>query len=223
MVNDVKNLSSQLRLFPFLSNLSPHGSELLLNSAKIVELPPKHVLIKQHQKPTHAYFIVNGLVELLRECQSGESVLVTLVSNAGMIGQLFILDGKPSSATVKTVAPTTAIQVPITIVQTLINTEPSMTKGILYSMAKRLQDTTNQVESIAIESLRERVLHLLQVLAKHFPDRTITLSHAELASLAGGSRARVSEILEQFEKEHILQLHNRKITVNMPSSVSRKK
>jgi len=92
-----------------------------------------------------------------------------------------------------------------------MNTYSHFTINLLETWAKKVRVINKQRENNFSLQLKERTLYALQILSTHFPNNEISLAQEELALIVGASRARVTEVLNELEKQKLIALSNRKI------------
>jgi len=107
------------------------------------------------------------------------------------------------------------------LIQTL-RAEPDLALGIIRSLATRVAEMFDLMEADLLPSLRARVYQRLQRLA-HFngqPDRfghiALPLTQQEIAQSVNASRPKVQQELKRMEREGILRLGYRRVTLLRP-------
>jgi CRP-like cAMP-binding protein len=104
------------------------------------------------------------------------------------------------------------------LIQTL-RTEPDLALGIIRSLATRVAEMFDLMEADLLPSLRSRVYQRLQRLAQFNgqPDRfghiVLSLTQLDIAQTVNASRPKVQQELKRMEKEGLLRLGYRRITL----------
>ena len=107
------------------------------------------------------------------------------------------------------------------LIQTL-RTEPDLALGIIRSLATRVAEMFDLMEADLLPSLRARVYQRLQRLAQFNgqPDRlghiALNLTQQEIAQSVNASRPKVQQELKRMEREGILRLGYRRVTLLRP-------
>jgi type IV pilus assembly protein PilB len=92
------------------------------------------------------YIIKAGMVEVRKKDPvTGIDFLVAQLSEGAAVGEMSLLTGKPRSATVTTVQPTTVFTLTRADFRNLLTQHPEISLGLARILAERLEDATKQV------------------------------------------------------------------------------
>jgi CRP-like cAMP-binding protein len=92
-----------------------------------------------------------------------------------------------------------------------MDTYPPFAKNLLLLWAEKVRNTNQQREALFSLPLKERTRATLKALAPHFSNNEIPLTQEELSTIIGASRARVTEVLHELEKEKVISFSTRNI------------
>jgi CRP-like cAMP-binding protein len=126
-----------LRRVPLFSDLSTAQLEGLSPFVDEVETQAGHVLIDQDGFGQELLIIVDGKVEVTRD---GRHLLD--LGPGEFVGEIALLDGGPSTATVTTREPTTVLSVSKRAFDTVLDRIPGLPHELLRSLAARLRAAT---------------------------------------------------------------------------------
>ena len=129
-----EQLLSQTRLF---AGVNAAGLASIAERITEVDVPADRVLARQGEIGTGFFVIVSGSVRVVRD---GETLAV--LGPGDFFGELSVIDGKPRTAQVVSVEPTTCLALATWDFEAVIGEQPSVAMAILRELANRLRDLT---------------------------------------------------------------------------------
>src|SRR5207249_6939702 len=109
-----------------------------------------------------------------------------------------------------------------------LDKHPEATRALLRSLAEQIQAHESFVDDLLFLDLKGRVAkRLLQLVTPSLEvlpkDGTIvpTITHADLASLCGGSRENVTRILTEFQRRNLIEKDNGRFRLKKVSGLAR--
>lgn len=200
-----------LKSYFLFSDLSNSELEEIAQEAQEKVFPPKKLLITQDEPTAGVYIIYKGLVKSYLISIEGKIIPLRATPPMGIVGEVEIIDDHPR-VNVEALQETHVLWFTKPYFKTLLK-KPSVTFHLLSIVTQKLRNANRrEAEQISL-SLKERTWDILQTLSQHFQNKEISLSQEEFAMLVGATRARVTEILNDFEKEKLISLAHKKITV----------
>lgn len=193
--------------------LNQEEVEILFSKSKKQNLPPKTVFIEQGQNSDTAYFIVDGTVNVYRMDEDGNEISVAILGKRDVVGEMAVIDSKPRATYVKTLKDTTVLSLSGADFKEILQKHSEIALHLLSILSQRLRDTDQQLEDLHGKPLADRTWNTLKVLNSYFNNNQIALTHEELASIIGATRARVTETLDSLESEGKILLSPKKITL----------
>ncbi len=200
-----------LKTFELFSDLTTTQLEVIANSVKEKEIETKTVFIEQDTETDLAYFIYEGGIRVYRITPDGDEINLSIGGAGEVVGEMALVDHGPRSANVETIQTTKALTLSDNEFKKILENHPEIAFSLLLIFSKRVRKLNEFVEEVVSQKLPQRTWHILEVLSKYFSDKEITLSQEELAQIIGATRARVTEILNDFEKENKIVLSHKKI------------
>src|SRR5262245_59497452 len=166
VATDTQHLVQFLKNVKLFAELSPDSLAKLGGCLKTAEFPPSEVIVREGAPGVSMYIINSGLVEVRKnDTSSGIDFLVAQLSEGAAVGEMSLLTGKPRSATVTTVHPTTVFTLTRADFRTLLTQYPEISLGLARILAERLEEATKHVGieyvSLFRHKLDRRVLGLL--------------------------------------------------------------
>ena len=167
------------------------------------------------------FFIIRkGRVKVNIVHEDGREIILSLLGEGEVFGELSLLDGQPRSANVVTAEPTELIILRRDHFIDLIYKHPHIAAAMLSELAGRLRKTDMQIEGLALMNVASRVSKTILNLVLEQGSETaegIVLekrpTHQELAKMAGTTRETVTRVLSRLEKEGYIRCKGRQILV----------
>lgn len=151
--------------------------------------------------------IGEGRVRLAVTASDGRELSVRHAGPGDVLGEIAVLDGGRRSADAVALTPLLVHQMRREMFMRLTAAYPAIAAGAIALLCRRLRDTTDQLENIALHSIEVRLARFLLVgLSGRAapPGRRVALdlafSQSELAQLLGASRPKVNGALGVLEK-----------------------
>lgn len=145
----------------------------------------------------------SGRVRLSLITQAGRELTLRHAEPGDTLGELALFDQEPRSADAMAVLDTIGYVLARGDYETLASEHPALTMGVARYLSRRLRETTEQLESIALYPLEARAARFLlftlrQLNGLDLPSRAtlrLEISQTELATVLGASRPKVNRAL----------------------------
>jgi CRP/FNR family transcriptional regulator, cyclic AMP receptor protein len=159
------------------------------------------------------YMIFSGSVKIYTTGTNGEEKILTICKTGENFGEMSLIDGKPRSASAKTLEDSTLITITGDRFLGLLREHFDITLGITRELSNRLRDTTQHVNDLTFLDARTRVIKSLVKLANKHGLRigsTITiklvLNYDEISQMAGVQKVTLMQVIRDLEEKQILQI-----------------
>jgi type IV pilus assembly protein PilB len=146
VANDAEQLVHFLKNVKLFAELSPDSLVKLGSCLKTAEFPVAEVIVREGAPGVSMYIVKAGIVEVRKKDPvTGIDFLVAQLSEGAAVGEMSLLTGKPRTATVTTVSPTTVFTLTRADFRNLLTQHPEISLGLARILAERLEDATKQV------------------------------------------------------------------------------
>ena len=139
-------------LIEFLKNVSlfadlPDESlEKLGTSLKATDFPPYETIMREGAPGVSMYIIKTGLVEVRKKDPlTGIDFMFSQLGPGSSVGELSLLTGRPRSATVNTLEPTSILSLTRADFRTLLIQYPEISLGMARVLAERMEESNKKV------------------------------------------------------------------------------
>ena len=155
----------------------------------------------------HIIVVASGRIRISVMSDDGRELSVRHATEGHVIGEIATLDGGPRSAEAVALTPVQAFLLMRADLQRLQSRFAHVAPAMITFLCKRLRDTTEQLEAIALYPIEVRLARFLLVALQGRtaePGKRISLelgfSQSELAQLLGASRPKVNGALRLLEE-----------------------
>ena len=155
--------------------------------------------------------------------------MLGLVGQGGCIGEVAALDGGPRSATVTAVEATETLMLTREELLAVVRSDPELALAVIATLAARLRMADVRLEDAYFSDLGTRLARRLLLIAEEHGHKTgagivspLPLTQAELASMLGAGRPRVSGLLNSFQDAGLIRLGRGSFTVLQPDALLRR-
>ena len=211
---------SLLRRVPLFEVLKDDDLEAVARVTITRSYDKDQVIILAEEEGDALFIIADGQVKVSIVSEDGREVILSLLGEGAVFGELSLLDGKPRSANVVATQDTELYMVRRADFLQLIYTVPQIAVGLLAELAARLRKTDRKIEGLALLDVTSRISEtLLQLADEQGSETTFGVSleerptHQQLASMSGTTRETVSRVLKRLEGQGYISSEGRSITI----------
>lgn len=191
------------RSFPMFAELDAGVLAALAGVAVPQVWPAGTVLFQRGDPGDWMVALESGRVRLSLVTRTGRELTLRHAGPGDTLGELALFDGEPRSADATALVATTGHVLHRRDLEALARSHPGLMQGVARYLSRRLRETTEQLESIALYSLEARLARfvlftLRQLDGDELADTAhlaLDISQTELATLLGASRPKVNRAL----------------------------
>lgn len=178
--------------------------------------PKNAVIINEGDRGDTLYVILSGKVKVYVSDDDGREMILDTHDAGEYVGEMS-LDGRPRSASVMTLEPTTCAVLSRDELRAAIARNPDIALAIIEKLIERARIATDNVKNLALMDVYGRVARLLLSLAREengklvVPDR---MTQQDIADRVGASRDMISRIFKDLTIGGYVTVENRQITIH---------
>jgi len=178
--------------------------------------PKNTVFITEGDSSDSVFVVLTGKVKVFISDTEGHEMILDTQGPGEYVGEM-ALDGKPRSASVMTLEPSTFSVVAREPIREAIRNNPDFALDMISKIIDRARLATNSVKDLALLDVYGRVARLLLNMSVEkdgklcIPDK---LTQQEIAERVGASRDMVSRIFRDLTAGGYITVENRFITIN---------
>jgi CRP/FNR family cyclic AMP-dependent transcriptional regulator len=186
-------------------------------------------LFHQGDPSPDVFFLISGRVEISSLSASGHRQLHTTLDRPQFFGELGVLGDMARTAAALALEETDVWRTEADEFVSFLAGEPTAARAILRALARQVQSHEAFVEDLLYLDLKGRVAkRLLQLVTPSLDDLPedgavvpAVVTHADLASLCGGSRENVTRILSDLQRRGLVERDGRRFVLRKISSLAR--
>ncbi len=175
-------------------------------------------LFHQGDQSPDVYFLCLGRVEISSLSVTGYRQLHTTLDTPQFFGELGILGDMPRTSSALALEESTVWVAPGEVFLDFLAQRADASRALLRALARQIQSHESFVDDLLFLDLKGRVAkRLIQLVSPGLdelpPDGTTlpsVVTHADLASLCGGSRENVTRILSEFQRRGLVAREGRR-------------
>jgi CRP/FNR family transcriptional regulator, cyclic AMP receptor protein len=206
---------------PFFEGVAPQAIVGLVERGTVRRYRRSTYLFHQGDDAPEVFYLVEGRVQVSSDSASGYRQLHTTLETPQFFGELGVLGGMSRTASALALEESTVWVSPGEVFLGFLSDEPSASRAILRALARQVQSHEAFVEDLLHLDLKGRVAkRLLQLVSPSLdelpPDGAVVpsvVTHADLASLCGGSRENVTRILSDFQRRGLVEREGRRFVL----------
>lgn len=162
------------------------------------------------------YLVLSGRIKVTVESPDGDAMLLATLGANDTFGELALIDGQPRSATAEALDPAELLWIGRDAFRAACSSHPELLESLLLILGRLVRRITGQAADLALLDLEGRVARLLVRLLDATGGSTeldLGLTQSELASMVGGSRQGVNQILHGLARSGHLELQGRRLRI----------
>jgi CRP/FNR family transcriptional regulator/CRP/FNR family cyclic AMP-dependent transcriptional regulator len=174
------------------------------------------------------YFLVEGRIEISSFSPTGTRILHATVDAPQFLGELGVLGDLPRSADLLTLDDTDVWSAPGEAFIAFVTEQPSAARQLLAALARQIQEHQAFADDLLYLDLKGRVAkRLLQMGTPTLEDLPAAgasvpaLTHADLASLCGGSRENVTRIITDLQRRGLVRRDGQRYVLKKPQQLAK--
>jgi len=216
-----------LRKVPLFSELE--DDELTEIGAHFHErsYPKNSVIFLEDETGDYMYVVRQGRVKVVRQLPSGKETILAFHDAGEFFGEMSLLDGGTTPASVIAVAPTTILSLSRRDFRTQLS-NPKVNEALLRMLCQRCREAWAQVELLTLHHAEARIRSLVHQLCRSkgeadAEDGSVRIgsrmTHRELADMAGITRESASRAVSRLQKLGLLRMESGSLRVLDPEAL----
>jgi CRP/FNR family transcriptional regulator, cyclic AMP receptor protein len=225
----VSDLAKAMAGTPLFEDASPSTIARLADEGQIRRYRRGTYLFHQGDDAPDVFFLVSGRVEISSLSQSGHRQLRTTLDVPQFFGELGVLGDQPRSAAALALEDSEVWRTGGPALLAFLIEEPTAAQALLRALARQVLSQEAFVEDLLYLDLKGRVAkRLLQLVSPSLDELPAdgavvpsVVTHADLASLCGGSRENVTRILSDFQRRGFVERDGKRFVLKKISGLAK--
>ncbi|RLA12152.1 MAG: Crp/Fnr family transcriptional regulator [Gammaproteobacteria bacterium] len=197
------------------SGLDDADIEMVASQTVLRQFPKNTVIVSQGDDTDSIYVIIKGKVDVFLHNDKGKEIIINTMGVCESFGELAPLGGIPRQASIITTEDSTFGVISRQVFMDTLLVKPTVSMKIIDLLITRIQDLTEEVSSLALEDVYNRVVRVLYKHADEVGDKLITekLTQQDIASRVGATREMVHRILKELKTGGYITIEGKHITI----------
>ncbi len=189
--------------------------ENVASQTVIRQFPKNTVIVSQGDDTDSFYVILQGKVDVFLHNDKGKEIIINTLVECESFGELAPLGGIPRQASIITTEDSIFGIISRQVFMDTLLTKPSVSMQIIDLLIGRIQDLTEEVSSLALEDVYNRVVRILYKHADEVGEKLVTekLTQQDIASRVGATREMVHRILKELKTGGYISIEGKHITI----------
>lgn len=197
---------------PMFARLSDEDLQALAARLATVSYKAGELVFSRGDASGSLFIIASGRLRISLSTPEGREIAFRVAGPGETVGEIGALDGGERSADAVAIEPVRALALTRADLDRLLDNCRTLSRALIVWLCKRLRETTDQLEGVALLDIEQRLARFLVTLARdRAPEgdgRTrvaLPVSQAEVAHLLGASRPKINVALGVFESEGLIE------------------
>lgn len=177
-------------------------------------------LVRQNEPASHVFLLLRGMVKVVVHSASGVSGLLGVRTAGELVGEMSVLDEQARSASLMTCGPLSFIAIESSRFRALLAEQPQFSFEVTSMISRRLRwANRRRIDAGAYGPLVRIARLLYEIAVDHGSQRHdgwdlgISVTQAEIASLAGIAQRTAERDLRELERRRVITRHYRGLKI----------
>jgi len=212
-----KNEIEHLKNIQLFSSLTDDELHQIKDKLSLKRYKKHEVILFEEDTTEYMYIILNGKTKVIQTTEDGKEILLAMHHSGEFFGEMSLLDGKTSPATVVAMEDSSVAIISRQEFYSLIRAQKTILDNLLLILCSRLRDSWEKIQLLNLKNASHRIKILFLMLSDRYGEKTaegvtlnIKLTHQEIAEMTGMTRETVTRMIDKWQKDgEISVLKNR--------------
>jgi CRP/FNR family cyclic AMP-dependent transcriptional regulator len=160
--------------------------------------------------------VLTGSLKVVVSDEDGREVILSILGQGELFGEMAIFGEQPRSASVVAVTPADLVMIAKQDFRQIMKDNFEVAWRIMCNLAERLRHADRKIESLALMDVYGRVARLLLEMAEERDGQMIVvrkISKQDIAKMIGASREMVSRVMKDLSVQGLIEEGERGIVL----------
>lgn len=203
-----------LRTFPLFQGLPDDRLASVARCAMMRRIPRGQAVVHAGDRTDFIYFVLTGSLKVTVSDEDGREVILSILGQGEIFGEMGMFGEQPRSATVLAVVPSDLVQISKQDFRRIMEENFDIAWRIMTNLAERLRNADRKIESLALMDVYGRVARLLLDMSEDVAGEVIVtrkISKQDIAKMIGASREMVSRVMKDLGLQGLIEETDRGI------------
>lgn len=213
---DLKKVEEGLARNQLFTGLDDFYIKGIISRGEVRTWPAGTQIITEGDPGDAVFFIISGRVKVTLYGEEGREIVLAILNEGDMFGEMSIIDDKPRSANVEAVQELMCLVVTKGAFLDYMSRHHKVYMRFFAYLTGRLREATRKIGGLALLDVCGRIAHTLLGMAKaNGGDKEVVEierpTHEQLAAMIGSSREVVSRALKKMTQEGYIKIEKDRI------------
>ncbi|MBS0510940.1 MAG: cyclic nucleotide-binding domain-containing protein [Proteobacteria bacterium] len=197
-----------LKTFPLFHGLSEEVLATVARAAMMRRIPRGQTVVNAGDRPDYVYFVLTGSLKVVVSDEDGREVILSILGQGELFGEMGIFDEQPRSASVIAVVASDLVMISKHDFRQIMHDNFDIAWRIMCNLVERLRDADRKIESLALMDVYGRVARLLIEMSEDIDGKTVVvrkISKQDIAKMIGASREMVSRVMKDLGQQGLIE------------------
>ncbi|MFH0932831.1 MAG: Crp/Fnr family transcriptional regulator [Nitrospirota bacterium] len=200
-IESIKNI-------PLFASLTDEELRHVSDKLVVKRFQKNEIILQEEDTNEYMYIIMNGKVKVVQTTEDGKEILLAIHQSGDFFGEMSLIDGKTSPATVITTENSTAAILSKKDFYSLMETQKKVLDNLLLILCSRHRESWEKIQMLNYKNASHRIKILFLMLSDKYGEKTaegvtlnIKLTHQEMAEMTGMTRETVTRVIDRWQRE----------------------
>ena len=202
-----------LKSMPFFATVSDKEISNLSQIISRKSFSKNEIILVEEDTPNYMYIIFSGKVKVVQISTEGREKVLTYHKKGDFFGEMSLVDGKTSPATIIAIEDTEIGLIHKTDFETYLLKNEKVLRQLISMLCRRLRESWMMVKVLSFADAEQRVRATLKLMSMQYGIQdqlgtiiTLKLTHRDIASYSSVSRETATRILDRFLKQGEIEI-----------------
>jgi CRP/FNR family cyclic AMP-dependent transcriptional regulator len=205
-----------LKTFPLFQGLTDEVLAMVAHCAMMRRFPRGQAVVLAGDCSDFVYFVLTGSLKVVVSDEEGREVILSILGQGELFGEMAIFGEQPRSASVVAVTPSDLVMISKQDFRQIMKDNFEVAWRIMCNLAERLRNADRKIESLALMDVYGRVARLLLEMAEERDGEMVVvrkISKQDIAKMIGASREMVSRVMKDLSVQGLIEESERGIVL----------
>jgi CRP/FNR family transcriptional regulator len=197
-----------LRKIQLFFSLSDEELGLVSDKLIVKRFRKNEIILQEEDTNEYMYIILDGKVKVVQTTEDGKEILLAIHQAGDSFGEMSLIDGKTSPATVVATENSSVSIVSKKDFYSILETQKKVLNNLLLILCSRYRESWEKIQMLNYKNASHRVKILLLMLSEKYGEKTpegvtlnIKLTHQEIAEMTGMTRETVTRVIDKWQRD----------------------
>src|SRR4030043_893933 len=187
-----KNEIEHLKNIQLFSSLTDDELHQIKDKLSLKRYKKHEVILFEEDTTEYMYIILNGKTKVTQTTEDGKEILLAMHHSGEFFGEMSLLDGKTSPATVVAMEDSSVAIISRQEFYSLIRAQKTILDNLLLILCSRLRESWEKIQLLNLKNASERLKILFYMLSNKYGEKTskgiilnIKLTHQDMGEMTG--------------------------------------